>query len=119
MYGLPEDFDGSFLIGRVLEVVSYSDNSLSLGFDNRVSITIESSFEYRSRPGGGDVELQRVPVRSSSVMQLLGHSVESVDSDRDGTLGLQFSGGSVFRCFDDQSAYECYRIANGDSETYV
>jgi len=119
MYGLPEDFDGSFFVGRLLEVVSYTTNSVFLGFDNGVSITIESSFEYRSAINEAHVERHRVPVRSSSVMQLVGHSVEAVEAEREGTLTLRFKGGHVFRCFDDQPNYESYRIAHGNDEIFV
>jgi len=119
MYGLPEDFDGSFFIGRVLEAVSYTSNSLVLGFDNGVSITIESTFEYRAAVNEAHVERQRVPVASSAVMQLLGHSVEAVEAVSEGTLTLRFNGGHVFMCFDDQPDYESYRIAKGSDEIFV
>jgi hypothetical protein len=119
MYGFPEDFDGSVFVGRVLEVVSYSSNSIFLGFDNRVSITVESSFEYHPAITEGHVERQHVPVGSSNLMQLVGRSVEGVEAQRDGTLTIRFNGGHVFRCFDDQPDYESYRIAYGDDEIFV
>ncbi len=119
MYGLPEDFDGIFFVGRVLEVVSYTANSIALGFDGGVSITIESSFEYRHSIDEGEVERQHVPVASSSLMQLIGQPVEAVEAESGGTLTLRFNGGHVFRCFDDQRGYESYRIAHGNGEIFV
>lgn len=119
MYGLPEDFDGSFFVGRVLEYVTFSANSVALVFDSAVCLTIESSFEYQ--PSGKNVQVERqcVPADSSTVMQLIGRSVEAVEFERAGTLTLHFVGGQVFRCFDDQAHYESYRIAHGNDETFV
>lgn len=119
MYGLPEGFDGAFLVGRVLEIVSYTSNSMILGFDSRVSITVESSFEFGAAMGEALAERQRIPVPSSNLMQLVGKSVNAVETDRDGTLTLRFPGGYFFRCFDDQPDYESYRIAHGDEEIYI
>jgi hypothetical protein len=31
MYGLPKDFDGGFFLGRTLETVSFSENTVFLG----------------------------------------------------------------------------------------
>ena len=120
MYGFPEGFDASFFVGRALEVVSFTANSVGLTFDGRVSITVESSFEYVfGRPDAPRAERQRVPVVSSCVMQLVGHSVEAAEATLDGTLTLRLDGGNVFRCFDDQAGYESYRIAYGDREIFV
>ena len=52
-------------------------------------------------------------------MQLVGCKVASVTAEQQGTLTLRFEGGHVFRCFDDQPDYECYRIAHGNDEIYV
>ncbi len=119
MYGLPEDFDGSFFIGCTLEIVSYTENSVFLGFGNEMSITTESSYECRFVDKEEYVEAQQPPVTFSRLMRLLGCKVASVDAKQEGTLTLHFEGGSVFRCFDDQPGYECYRIARGDEEIRV
>ena len=117
MYGLPEGFDGSFFVRRVLELVSYTSNTLFLAFDNDVAITIESSYEYTINEL--HVERQAIPVASSALMQLIGHSVESVEAERDGTLTLQFDEGHVLRCFDDLPNYESYSIARGNDRIFV
>jgi hypothetical protein len=119
MYGLPQDFDGLFLVGRELEIVSYTANSIFLGFGNEVSITTESSYECRIVGDEELVEAQQPPVASSRLMQLVGHKVASVDVEQPGTLALHFDGGHVVRCFDDQPNYESYRIARGNEELRV
>lgn len=120
MYGLPDDFNGSFFVGCILENVLFSMNTVALGFDNEVSISIWSSFEHRTALAQEAVQIQRVPVTTcSDIVQLLGRSVEAVSAERDGTLTLHFGGGHVFRCFDDASGYECYNIGHGTEETIV
>jgi len=51
MYGLPEDFDGTFLQGRELEQVCFSRNQVYLHFGDQVEIMIEGSFSYEETPG--------------------------------------------------------------------
>jgi hypothetical protein len=121
MYGLAEDFDGSFFVGRLLRTVAFSRRTLDLIFDENVSIGLESSYECRLVGDEGYVEKERLeaPIASSRLMQLLGRKVLSVDTEREGTLTLHFEGGHVFRCFDDDPNYESYTISHGNDEIYV
>ncbi len=119
MYGLPEDFDGLFFVGCVLEIVSYTENSIFLGFGNDISITTESSYECQIASDEGYIEAQQPPVTFSKLMQLVGQKVVSVDVEQQGTLVLHFDAGHVIRCFDDQPAYESYRIKRGSEDIQV
>ena len=120
MYGLPKDFDGSMFIGRTVELVSFSANTIHISFDDHLSITITSSFEHRLGTEEPTQDcVQRVPVEESRLMQLAERSVESVEANTDGTLTLHFNGGHLFRCFDDLPNYECYTITHGKKEIYV
>jgi len=121
MYGLPEDFDGSFSVGRLLGTVAFSQNMVQLIFDEDVSIGVQSSYECRLVGAEEYVEAQRIeaPIASSRLMQLLGRKVTSVRGEQQGTLTLQFEGGHVFRCFDDLPNYESYSITHGKREIFV
>lgn len=119
MYGLPQDFNGVFFVGCELEIVSYTANSVFLGFGNDISITTESSYECRLVGDEEYVEKQQPPVTFSRLMQLVGCKVASVGAEQQGTLTLHFDGGHVFRCFDDQPGYESYRIVHGAEEIFV
>ena len=119
VYGLPQGFDSSRLIGCVLEQVSFSENTVHLSFTNDVSITIESCFVHSTQDDFSDVERSRVPVRDSHLMQLLGESVDSAHASADGTLSLRFTNGHVLACFDDTPGYEAYRIKLGEEEIIV
>ena len=119
MYGLPEEFDASRLVGCVLEQVSFSVNTMHLSFSNDVSITIESCFAHSTYRDLSSAKRIRIPVRQSSVMQLLGESITSAHATSDGTLILKFANGQALACFDDTSQYEAYRIMLGKEEIVV
>ncbi len=119
MYGLPPEFDGAFFVGRTIEVISFTINSVFFAFDENVSLTVESSFEHRLPTDEERGALQRAPVDSSSLMQLIGRPVVATDLDNDGTLILRFTDRHELRCFDDLPNYECYRITFGKDEIIV
>ena len=112
MYGLPQDFDGKFLIGRTLEQICFNANQISLQFDADVAITIESRYSYQDAAPAVSTPTSSVPALQSNLMQLLGQTVERVEGTSDGTLSLLFTNGHRLRCFDDPH-YESYKIRNG------
>ena len=112
MYGLPADSDCGFFVGRVLEQVCFNENQISLRFDSDVGITIEGAYAYQDTAVAEDASTLHVPASSSSLMQLLGHSVSRVESTREGTLSLVFDNGHGLRCFDTPH-YESYQIRHG------
>lgn len=109
MHGLPPDFDASIFVGRELEQVSFSANTVHLTFDDDISITLESSFLFQTDKMKTAVK-QEPPVQSSSVMSLVGRRVCSARSTSDGTLTLQFTGDGTLTCVDDSEEYESYHI---------
>lgn len=119
MYGLPKDFDGSVFVGREVEQVAFSINTVHLSFDEKVGLTIESSFVHTSVSPTDKLTKTSVPVAESSLMRLIGKKVETVDPMPDGTLKLYFEDGQVFICFDDSVQYESYHIWNGDTRIIV
>ena len=119
MYGLPSGFDASRFVGRSLEQISFSANTIHLSFDEAVCITIESSFAHSTREHVSHAERMSVPVSESRLMQLLGESIEFAEGAADGTLILRFTNGQALACFDDTPMYEAYRIRFGDEEIVV
>ena len=119
MYGLPEDFDGAFFVGRTLELVCFSENQVSLHFGGDISITIESSFSHQKDSSESSGQVVNVPASESDLMQLLDQSVTEVSASRDGTLVLTFTNGHVFKCFDDSHQFESYHIKRGAIEIHV
>jgi hypothetical protein len=117
MYGLPKDLNLSFFVGKRLDQVSFAQSVIFFFFDDKVSITLESSFQHQMRQ---DVEnlrfgvMQSVPVAHSTLMQLVGHSVVSASGDDEGTLKLTFDDGQVLGCIEHRSPYESYNFTDGE-----
>ncbi len=113
MYGLPKGFDGSFLVGHVLEVVCFAKYQIYLHFDEKITITVVSAFSYKN-----DL-LANVPAQESNLMELIGSSVSSVSGDENGTRSLLFNNGQTLKIYDTSTQYESYAIANGGKEIIV
>lgn len=118
MHGLPSAFNVAPLIGRMLEQVSFTINTVHLAFDRSTSITIESCYAHAFDQGAGLVDRIQVPPKQSTLMQLIGQSITAVETQVDGTLTLKFSNGQSLSCFDD-SSYEAYRLKIDNLEIVV
>lgn len=118
MHGLPASFDPGVFVGRTVESVCYSENSIHIGFDGRSSVTIEGSYSFDPT---GDLGLERssVPVEVSNLMKLTGKRVEVARTEFGRDLVLTFTEGPVLVCHDDSSAYECYHVMVDGSEFHV
>jgi hypothetical protein len=113
MYKLPKDFDGSFLVGRTLEMVCFGANQVFLHLGDGTMITIESSFQHTRGPDDRDAKKSEMPIAVSDLMQLVGRSVVQAMGDKNGTLTLFFDNEHALKCFDDSSQYESYQIKHG------
>jgi len=113
MYGLPDDFDGTFLQGRELEQICFSRNQVYLHFSEQAEIMIEGSFSYEETPGFAAPVESEVPPPHSALMKLLGAVITSVRGTREGTLRLDFDNGHRLTCFD-RPKYEAYQLRVGD-----
>jgi hypothetical protein len=118
MHGLPANFNGNVFVGKELELISFSVNTLYFSFGKNLSITVESECVYSIPPEHTEY-VETVPVSSSGLMQLLGKVVGVVTAESDGTLTLTFEDGSNLRCIEDSRQYESYHIRLGDIEIHV
>ncbi len=119
MYKLPKGFDGGFFIGRRLEFITFSENSVAFAFDKDVSVTVESSLQHLYEASADSGVVQNVPLSESRLMQLLGKTVAAVKGDEKGTLTILFDNGQTLKVFDDQPQYESYSMNNGKHEIIV
>lgn len=119
MYGLPENFDASFFVGRTLEMICFNANQIYLHFDDEITITIEGSFSHQHARSSVNPRVVSVPAEQSDLMRLLEHKVVSVSADPDGTLTLDFDDGQIFTCYDQTPSYESYQIKHGDEVIIV
>ncbi|MHB8755297.1 MAG: DUF6188 family protein [Candidatus Acidiferrales bacterium] len=118
MYGLPANFDSSFLVGRNLEMICFSSSQVYLHFDDQVTITIEGEFSYQLQRSEPDVQAIHMPIMESKLMHLLEHSISEAAGDGNGTLTLVFDNGHVLKCFE-ASGYESYQIKHGAARLIV
>ncbi len=119
MHKLPKDFDTAFFIGRTLECILFSENTVSFSFGENVSVTVTSSLQHKFPSDSDQSNIQRVPLTESKLMQLLGHCIVQAIGNEDGTLTLEFDNKHALKVFDDQTHYESYSINDGKREIYV
>jgi hypothetical protein len=113
MYGLPKDFNGSFLVGRILEMVCFAQYQVYLHFNERIIITIASAFSYKTD------SVIEVPIQESNIMELLGLSVSAAMGDENSTLSIIFNNGKALKIYDTSKQYESYTIAYEGKEIIV
>ena len=111
MYGLRKDIDLSFLNARELIQVAIGVYQIQFGFDEDVIIYVESQFNYfdgqeeriwKPEPGAAQI--------AAHTVALLGATIESFESNANGTLALTFSNGHRLTLADSSREYESYQI---------
>jgi len=118
MYVLSKDFDVSMLVGKKLELICFSSNTINLSFEEDVSITILGSFIYRRDPNESK-SVQKVPVSSSDLMCLTDQTVRYAEACEQGSLDLHFDNGQDLLLLDDSRDYESYIVRIGIKEIIV
>jgi|ERR1035441_1639115 hypothetical protein len=119
MYGLRNDIDLNFLIGRIVEQVAIGVYEVIFAFDEDVRITVYQEFHYFD----GQAEWIWRPEAGSSLLAartlaLLGYSVEDIERDANGMLALTFANKSRLTIMDSSKEYESYDITR-PGETIV
>ena len=119
MYELPNSFDPSTFNGRILDVVSFSANSIVLVFEADLRITIGGAYAHEI-PGEAPI-LKRADMSTaeSRLMGLAGKRVTQASSADRKTLVLEFEDGRVVKCIGDCDEYECYHIVEAGTEIIV
>ena len=119
MYGLPKDFDATFLVGLTLEMICFNINQVYLHFSDHVMITIEGDFLYQVSPSDNASRTTSPPILKSNLMQLLEHSVSKASGDKDGTLTMVFDNGQIIKLLDTLPNYESYKFKHGERTIIV
>jgi hypothetical protein len=109
MYGIPEETDWSFALGKELIMVCVGQHQLVLRFHGDVVISIEGRFEHVSSGAvvKGESEL---PQRAASLMSLVGKTVGAIRAEDAKTLWIGFANGEALRIYDSSSNYEAFQI---------
>jgi hypothetical protein len=109
MNGLDMSINLSFLSGRELASVSVGLFQVTFGFDEGVSISIESEYELWT-PESSCKWRRGAPDAAASALRLLGTVVERVSGKKDGTLELTFSNGHRLTILDSNREHESFHI---------
>jgi hypothetical protein len=119
MYELPSDFDPSVFVGRRLELVSFSENTLRFDFDgpDAASVTAEGAVSHGTR--GQPLKRFDVPNTETTVVQAVGHLVQRVAASDRIDLLLAFDDGQVIVVHGDSEWYEMYSISIGSRRIIV
>ena len=111
MYGLRKDIDLSFLAGRLVEQIAIGVYQVQFGFDENVTISVQSEFVYfdgqqewiwKPEPGTAHTAARAV--------SLLAATIQSFEGRENGDLILVFSNGHRLSISDSSKEYESYDI---------
>lgn len=118
MYGLPKDYDVSFLIERELESICFAQYQINLHFTGSVWIQIEGKFKHFY---GGKLieEVEEFPISQSALLQTIGQKIIAVNFTMDGNFELVLNKNNRLFIIGDNGAYESYRIFDGQKETII
>jgi hypothetical protein len=94
------------------------ENEVILHFDNRATITVESSWTITRGDHGRTYE--RAPESASAISRLLGETVRAVERLDSQTLRLAFEEGTTLDLHDSNAPqYESFQITFGDRTIVV
>lgn len=117
MYDLPESFDANRFVDRVLETIGFASNVVTFTFEPQAVLSIQYGYSYRTEQSH-PIRTEFVPVGETSVVSLMGASVESCSVFRKRELVIRFTRGGRLRCLETAEPYESY-IIEVDGEEWV
>jgi hypothetical protein len=118
MYGIPIDFPKDMFLGKTIELISFSNNQVTIHFDADISISVESSFSLVA--AGEECNIQTFPLKTSNLIRIIGEEVKDIkfeDSYR--TILFFLTDGDELRCYDDSTEYESLKINLSDREIII
>ena len=80
MYGLPDDFDGGFLLGQRLIQIRVTQNQIVLQFEEDVTITLEGEFACTPSTSSRTPVRREVPDFDAGLKTLFGQAITGVSS---------------------------------------
>ena len=124
MHGLPPGFDASFFVGRTLEHICASATILTLHFDDKLSVAVESGYSMyigNAKTTSQETRANRSspPRVTSGLLDLIEHQISDATATREGTLTLRFDTGALLVLADESPEYESYSISYRGETRYV
>ena len=112
-YGFPKDFVATVFVGKELEYVLFSANTVTLSFSGHVKVTVLAALQHQVPLDSNLAIIQSVPLSESRLMQLPGRCVSGATIDDEATLVLVFDNGHALKVFGDSPCFECFWVDLG------
>ena len=119
MYGLSEPVDWSFLVGREVLQVCIGVFQAAIHFDQDVSLFLECEFAVKTADSLALDSASDFVHRAKELTGLLTHTIDRVESQRDGRLDLYFSNSATLTVFDSNEEAESYQVHRGSTRIIV
>ncbi|MBY0247915.1 MAG: hypothetical protein K2Q17_09625 [Nitrospiraceae bacterium] len=114
MYGLPENIDLSFFLGKDLEQLAFSPGQIQFFFSEGIHIGFSGEFSHSAHAKTSGWDESTPLINAASILSLVGAKVIDVHAVTDGTLTLRFSNSETIVLYDNSEHYESYTIRHGD-----
>jgi hypothetical protein len=105
MFGLPSNFDPSFLCGRTLDLVCFTAHQVNLHFSDGCLISVEGDMSL------DDGENLRLPDILSLAYLLIDQEIDGALSTVTGTLSLSFKNKKALHVHDSNRQFESYMVS--------
>lgn len=114
MYKWPQEIRASRFEGMRVESILFTDNTISITFDNAIQIIVESAIEFTTN---NLPEIIEFPLSQTRLVSLIGKSVQSAYLEPDSAnLILCFGRENVLKISGEDPCFECYHIRINDFE---
>ena len=117
MYKWPEQISPTAFGGLTIESIQFTVNTITIGFDRDVAVTVESSIQLNDEQKTEEVS---IPPSNTGLLCLLGKKVtEAVVDDDAASLLLRFEKNLSIRIEGGDAQYECFHISTNGKEFIV
>ena len=117
MYEWPKDLDvTTVFVGRQLEGIFFSENTVSLHFEEKFFMTIMSNYVYSS---GSIAEEISFPIHNTHLISSIGSKVIKVELYEKKDLCLWFQDGAKIEINGSTRGYEDYSLNFNGKEYYI
>jgi hypothetical protein len=111
-------YDITIFEKKRIEQICFSENTISIHFQDNLSITILGSFVYIQDSNSAGIA-QSPPITSSNLMSINGKEVCEVERNKEGSLKLFFDNGHSIEMIKDSLEYESFIIRTEHDEIIV
>jgi len=98
------------LVSRNIELISFGKYIAHLTLDNEDRISIACPFRFDLSASIMDAPVQEFPLSSSTLLRIIGISIEHAECESDGTLQIRFNNGDSLIAYANDPNYEAYTL---------